>query len=87
MDKYTQALLEAIQIMINENNKKLKFTYHIEATVLVVNSDGTYNVNYNGSILKNIRVREGLSLKINDIVLICIINGNFSNKFIDLKRT
>lgn len=86
MNKDSEALLNAIQILINANNKKLKFNYYIEGTILSLNQDGTCNVDHNGETLKSIKTREGLSLSINDIVLICVINGNFSNKFIDLKR-
>lgn len=86
MDKYQEALLKSIDIMIEERIKKLKFDYSIEGSIVSFNDNGTYNVDYNGNILKNIKVRQGLDISVGDIVLIKILNGNFSNKFIDLKR-
>ena len=80
-------ILDSIDLLIEERFKMLaKQNYFIEATIVTDNLDGTFNVNYNDQILSNIKAREGLSLVESDIVLICVVNGNFSNKFIDLKR-
>jgi hypothetical protein len=80
-------ILDTIDIMIQERFKELaKFNYYIEAVVLTSNPDGTHNIEFNGQTLANINKRADLSLTIGDIVLVCVANGNFSNKFIDLKR-
>lgn len=80
-------LLDAIDIMIHERFKELvKSNYYIEASITKNNGNNTYEINYNDSILPSVKVRQGLALQVGDIVLVCVVNGNFSNKFIDLKR-
>lgn len=80
-------LLKAIDIMILERFKELaKFNYYIEATVASNNPDGTCNIELNGQILNNIKKRQSLTVNVGEVILVCIVNGNFSNKFIDLKR-
>lgn len=79
-------ILDAIDIMVNEKLSSLKFNYYIEASIEAINDDGTYEIKFNDQILSKIKAKEGLSLSTNDIVLVCVVNGNFSNKFIDLKR-
>lgn len=87
MNEIEKNLIETIDLMIHERFKKLStFNYYIEAVIETDNGDGTYNIEYNGQILNDIKSREGLSLVVGDVVLVCIVNGNFSNKFIDLKR-
>lgn len=80
-------LLDTIDLMINERFKQLiKSNYYIEAKILSVNADITYNISYAENNYPNIKAREGLTLTVGDIVLVCVKNGNFSDKFIDLKR-
>lgn len=80
-------ILDSIDLLIEERFKMLsKGNYYIEASILSNNIDGTCDIEFNEQTLSNIQKRSGLSLDINDVVLVCIINGNFSNKFIDLKR-
>lgn len=86
MNQIEKAILDTIDIMIQERLKKLSFNYYIEAKIETINNDGTYNIEWNGTVLNNIKSRDGLILNVGDIVLICVVNGNFSNKFIDLKR-
>lgn len=86
-DIINQYILDAIDKMIHERFKKLsKFNYYIEAKIETVNEDGTYDIEFQETVLKNIKAREGLTLNVGDIVLVTIVNGNFSNKFIDCKR-
>lgn len=86
MNQIEKAILDTIDIMIQERLKKLSFNYYIEAKIETVNADGTYNIEWNGTVLNNVKARNGLTLNVGDIVLVCVVNGNFSNKFIDLKR-
>lgn len=86
MNQIEKAILDTIDIMIQERLKKLSFNYYIEAKIETINNDGTYNIEWNGTVLNNIKSRDELILNVGDIVLICVVNGNFSNKFIDLKR-
>lgn len=78
-------ILEAIEIVVKEEMRKLRFNYYIEATVLSINIDSTYNVSFNNNTLPNVRAREDLKLQIGDNVLVCIVNNDFSNKFVDQK--
>ncbi|MSU01928.1 hypothetical protein [Tissierella pigra] len=86
MNKYQKALLDSIDTKLQEFGKRLKFDYTVTAKVLSLNeSTNTYTVLYNGSELQ-IKAREGLTLEPNDLVYIRVIQGNFSNKFIDCKK-
>lgn len=79
--------LNAIDVMVQERFKELaRFNYYIEATVISVNDDETCDIDYNENLLSKVKFRSDLTLQVGDIVLVCIVNGNFSNKFIDLKR-
>lgn len=65
--------------------RKARFNYYVSGKVVKVNSDGTYDVDINGetSIL---RAREGLNLSIDSVCYVMVVNGNYSEKFIDCKR-
>jgi len=86
MSNQKEILMESIDILIAERLRNFKYNYYITGKITVVNVDGTYNLTYNGDTLTNIKTREGLTLIVGDIVYICIVNGNFSEKFIDCKR-
>lgn len=82
--KIQETIFKSIDILIQRKLEKLGYNYYVEGLITAVNSSN-YDVLINGRTIK-IKAREGLSLATNDIVLVCIVNGNFSNKFIDLKR-
>jgi len=73
-------MLDSLQSFVQECDN-----CHIQFRIMYY-VDGTYNLTYNGDTLTNIKTREGLTLIVGDIVYICIVNGNFSEKFIDCKR-
>lgn len=79
-----EKLLESIEIMILENADKLKLDYTITGKV-ISESNGIYTVLYNGEEL-NMKARDGLMLSSGDIVYIRVVQGNFSEKFIDCKK-
>jgi len=83
--KYENNILDAIDILIAKRLENLKYNYYLDGKILVDNLDGTYDVQINGetSVLK---ARAELTLVANDLVLVCVVNGNFSNRFIDLIR-
>lgn len=86
-NEYENYIIDAIDLMIQERFKvMINNNYYIEASIININENGTFDIEYNNQTLRNIKAREGLSLVESDIVLICVVNGNFSNKFIDLKR-
>ena len=80
-----EILMESIDILIAERLKTLKFNCCVEGVVTVDNADGTFDVRINGEI-STIPIREGLTLQVNDIVIIMIPNNNNDQKWIDLKR-
>ncbi|WP_342532803.1 hypothetical protein MHB40_15100 [Lysinibacillus sp. FSL K6-0057] len=86
MNDIENYILDAIEIMVNKKISELHYNYYIEATVVSLNEDNTCEVEVNDRIYSKVKIREGLELSIGDIVFICIINGNLSNKFIDCKK-
>lgn len=81
-------LLDSIDILIEKRFKDLaKFNYYIEAKIVKKNENNTYDIEIKESILLNINSREGTSFDVGDVVLVCVPNADYSNMFIDLKRT
>lgn len=85
IDGLQEEILKSINILVDKKLKSLKFNYYIEGKITAVNSNGNYKVLINGEY-EDLTAREGLSLKVNDVVLILVPNANTSFKFIDLKR-
>lgn len=85
VDKLQEEILKSINILVDKKFKSLKFNYYVEGKVLSKNLDGTFLVVINGE-QENLTARSGLSLNVNDVVLVLVPNGNTSFKFIDLKR-
>lgn len=86
MDIYQESLLKAMEIMIDENKDKLKLDYTIVGKILSYdNTNKVYTVLHNDAELK-IKARDGLALNNGDIVYIKVVQGNFSDKFIDCKK-
>ena len=80
-------LFEFVDMVVRERSKELmNSNYYIEASIVKVNDNALYDIEFTDKIYPNIKAREGLTLLVGDIVLVCVVNGNFSNKFIDLKR-
>lgn len=80
----SEKLIESIELMVQESADRLKFDYTITGKVISENN-GVYTVLYNDSELQ-LKAREGLVLQTNDIVYIRVVQGNFSEKFIDCKK-
>jgi hypothetical protein len=80
-----QDIFKAIDIIVSEKLRKLRFDYTIEGCITGINDDGSYKVKINGQN-SNIKARDWLSLNIGEIVYIKVVNGNYSFKFIDCKR-
>jgi len=86
-DKETQeALLKAIDIMIDNKLKNLGFNYYVDGVIKAKNTNNTYNVLINGSVYNNIPSKNNFSYHINDVVQILIKNGDWNKKFIDDKK-
>lgn len=82
-----EKLIKAIEIIVEEKiRKKSKFNYYIEGKIVdVKDTDGVCTVKINGEN-SDIKYRDGLSLSVGDVVLVLVVNGDYSRKFIDLKR-
>ena len=85
MSDKKEILMESIDILIAERLKNFKYNYYVEGVVIEGNLDGTYNIRINNEI-STLYAREGLSLQVNDIVMILVINNNYSQKIIDFVR-
>ena len=86
-EKKTQnALLEAIDIMIDNKLKNLGFNYYVDGVIKGKNNDATYNVLINGKLYNNIPAKNNFVYSINDAVQILIKNGDWNKKFIDDKK-
>lgn len=79
-------LLESIEIMIEDNKDKLKLDYTITGKILSYDGvNNIYTVQYGDAELE-IKARDGLTLSVGDVVYIRVVQGNFSEKFIDCKK-
>ena len=78
------ALLNAIDIVVQKRIEKLQIPYWIEGKIASI-IDDIHTVMVSGTEI-TVKAREGLSLSEGDIVLICVPNGDYSKKFIDVKR-
>ena len=85
MSNKKEILMESIDILIAERLKNFKYNYYTEGVITAINLDETYNIRINNEI-STLYAREGLSLQVNDIVMILVINNNYSQKIIDFVR-
>ena len=85
MNDSQKAILDAVVIIVDKIKEQMKFDYSKIGTVVSsINTDGTYDINYDGTVVK-IKPRNGDTYNINDIVIVRYI-GISSDKFIDCKR-
>lgn len=82
MSDIKQELFEAISIIVHSENEKLKFTKTIEAIVYDNSeaSEGKYKVKYQDSIFTVYSNDVSLKYSVNDIVLVLIPEGDFSQQ-------
>jgi len=85
LSKKDEDILEAIDIMVQERLKELKFNRYIQVKITVDNGNNTYDVLYNNQTIPNVKVRAGLTLSVNDICYCMIPNNQFSLLFLDCK--
>lgn len=72
-------ILEAIEIMIDEKIKSLKFNYVIDGTITEVIDTNTYKVNLFDNI-ETLKSMNGQEYTVGDIVYVIVFNDNYSNK-------
>lgn len=87
MQKEQEALLKAIDIMIEQRLKNLNFNYYVDGVIKEKKENGTYGVLINGTIYNNIIAKNGFEYSVGDTVQVLIKNGNWNKKFIDGKTT
>lgn len=78
-------LWQGMVILLQGELKKLSFSYYIEAkikTIDTTNKKATVDINGQEETLP---YRDGLALDINNVVLVLVVNGNYSRKIIDMK--
>ena len=79
--KFQQNLLESIDILVKENNKNQKFNRTEEGKITEVISSNIYNVNIKNNVYQ-IKTINSEVYNVGDLVLILILNNNFSRKVI-----
>ena len=85
MDKIQEEIIKSVEIIVAERIKSLKLDYTVTGKIKSITS-GTYIVTIDGSDSSPMKAREGLTLQVGDIVYVRVIQGNYSNKFIDCKK-
>ena len=83
MDEIQKSIIDAIKIQVNEKIKDLQFDKTCYGKVVAIRDD-TCDVEIRGEITQ-CKIRNGLQICENDIVLVRLINNDFSNKFVDAK--
>lgn len=83
---YQQKLLDSIEMLVEEKMSKINRDYTIIGKITDYNAtDNVYTVLHNDSSL-TLKARAGLTLTVGDVVYIRVVQGNFSEKFIDCKK-
>ena len=85
MDNHQRFIFEAIDSLVQERLKQLKYNYVVEGKITEVISPTTFKVEIDDfeHIIKSINE---ITYVLDDIVYILIMNNDFSNKFILCKR-
>ena len=83
MDEIQKSIVDAIKIQVNEKIKDLQFDKTCYGKVVAIRDD-VCDVEINGEMTQY-KIRNGLQISVNDIVLVRLINNDFSNKFADAK--
>ena len=83
MDEIQKSIIDAIKIQVNEKIKDLQFDKTCYGKVVAIRDD-TCDVEISGEMTQ-CKIRNGLQISVNDIVLVRLINNDFSNKFVDAK--
>lgn len=85
MKDIQENILKAIDILIQDRMKSLKFDYTFSAIIKTDNGSDNFTVTYNGQDY-DINARAGLTLTAGDVVYVRCVQGDFSQKFIDCIR-
>ncbi|HHX67003.1 MAG TPA: hypothetical protein GX708_02975 [Gallicola sp.] len=81
--KYLNSFIDEIKLLIDNKTKKLDFDKTYRGIVKNINNE-ICEVEINGQIFE-CKIRNDLQINVDDVVLIKIINNNFSDKYVDAK--
>lgn len=79
-------ILEACQIMINEAIKNAKFNRDIQASIIAINTDGTYDIKYQNGIANNVKADPDKTFAVNDVCWVEVPNNEMSLFYIKCKK-
>lgn len=79
-----KVLLQSVKTMIDSAVTKLPFNKTKKAIVKAVNEDKTADIEMNGQIYENVKVRPSLSPYIGEVVSVCLPLNNTKDMYIDL---
>lgn len=85
MERNLVEFIKSLNKYISKMIKKAQFNRTQSGVIIGINQNGSYKVKINDNIF-NIYAVEGLNLAVNDIVLVEIVNNDFSFKYIKCKR-
>lgn len=83
MNREQEELLQAVDILIKKRLETLGYDYTKTGVVKSI-SDNTCIVEIDGSESK-CKIKNGISISVGDVVIVKIINNNYSNKIVDGK--
>ena len=77
-----EAMLQAVDTMIDQKLKTLKFNYYVDGVIQQVHSDNTYKVSINQMMYDRVPSLHRMDFQINDVVQILVKNGDWNKKYI-----
>lgn len=83
MLKEQNAFFQAVNTLIDNKLKKVKFNSYVDGVIQQINTDGTYKVKINGTDYDNVLSKYRASYQVGDSVQILLKNGDFNKKMID----
>lgn len=84
--EYNKKFIEAVKILINANNKYLKFNQKKKGVIQELNEDGTVNLTINDELYENVEVRAGLLPFVGEVVRLEMPNNNTKEMYVDTAK-
>lgn len=84
-NKIQESILSTIDYLLSNKLKSVKFDFTERGKVVSISSDKTScDVEINGHVF-TCKIRNGISISVNDVVLVKVLNNNYSDKIVDGK--
>ena len=82
MNSFSERIILAVELLIDNRLKQLKFDKTVEAIVeeKVANKENTYKVSYKQGVFTAYCIVPGISYNVGDRVFVKIPEGDFTNK-------